>query len=216
MPCQSAPVPPQGPQGVTPLSLLSCHSAETSSTFPQSDSPEDGEVILESSVDPLVEGDTLTLRCLHRSTNSSILGADFYKDGSLLQNQTTGEMNITTVSKSHEGFYYCKTQRGESPKSWISVRAASSSLLITGVVLGLLFLILILISLLLLWRFKKNKDQQGNINQTSVLNQAPPEISTLQSGSDQICDVVTEVKKDGPDPLADVTYSEITVKKKKK
>ncbi len=85
----------------------------------------DGDVILESSVDPVIEGDTLTLHCLHRSTNSSILGADFYKDGSLVQNQTTGEMNITTVSKSHEGFYSCKTERGQSPKSWISVRGES-------------------------------------------------------------------------------------------
>ncbi|XP_073713698.1 uncharacterized protein [Misgurnus anguillicaudatus] len=33
-------------------------------------------------------------------------------------------MIIPTVSKSHEGFYYCKYQeKGESPKSWISVRA---------------------------------------------------------------------------------------------
>ncbi|KAL0190012.1 hypothetical protein M9458_017111, partial [Cirrhinus mrigala] len=71
-----------------------------------------GDVILVSSVDPVIEGDTLTLQCLHRSTNSPILTADFYKDGSLIQNQTTGEMNITTVSKSHEGFYYCKTERG--------------------------------------------------------------------------------------------------------
>ncbi|XDV19115.1 hypothetical protein PO909_024675, partial [Leuciscus waleckii] len=82
----------------------------------------DGEVILESSVDPVIEGETLTLHCLHRSTNSPILSADFYKDGSLIQNQTTGEMNITTVSKSHEGFYYCKTERGQSLHSWISVR----------------------------------------------------------------------------------------------
>ncbi|XP_042617349.1 Fc receptor-like protein 5 [Cyprinus carpio] len=82
----------------------------------------DGDVILESSVDPVIEGHTLTLHCLHRSTNSPILRADFYKDGSLVQNQTTGEMNITTVSKSHEGFYYCKTERGQSLHSWISVR----------------------------------------------------------------------------------------------
>ncbi len=85
----------------------------------------DGDVILQSSVDPVIEGDTLTLHCLHRSTNSSILGADFYKDGSLVQNQTTGEMIITTVSKSHEGFYSCKTERGQSPKSWISVGGES-------------------------------------------------------------------------------------------
>uniref|UniRef100_A0A8C1PGC5 Ig-like domain-containing protein n=1 Tax=Cyprinus carpio TaxID=7962 RepID=A0A8C1PGC5_CYPCA len=86
----------------------------------------DGDVILESSVDPVIEGHTLTLHCLHRSTNSPILRADFYKDGSLVQHQTTGEMNITTVSKSHEGFYYCKTERGQSLHSWISVRVSRS------------------------------------------------------------------------------------------
>ncbi|XDV19411.1 hypothetical protein PO909_024886, partial [Leuciscus waleckii] len=86
----------------------------------------DGEVILESSVDPVIEGETLTLHCLHRSTNSPILSADFYKDGSLIQNQRTGEMSITTVSKSHEGFYYCKTERGQSLHSWISVRVSRS------------------------------------------------------------------------------------------
>ncbi|XP_026105020.1 Fc receptor-like protein 5 isoform X3 [Carassius auratus] len=78
-------------------------------------------VILESPVHPVTEGDSLTLRCLYKYSASSILRADFYKDGSLIQNQTP-EMIISTVSKSHEGFYYCKHQeRGESPKSWISV-----------------------------------------------------------------------------------------------
>ncbi|XP_051981524.1 B-cell receptor CD22-like isoform X2 [Xyrauchen texanus] len=89
----------------------------------------DGDVILESSVHPVIEGDTLTLHCLHRSTNSSILTADFYKDGSLLQNQTTGEMSIPTVSKSHEGFYSCKHgERGQSPESWISVTVSDGDL----------------------------------------------------------------------------------------
>uniref|UniRef100_A0A8C1ZIX9 Ig-like domain-containing protein n=1 Tax=Cyprinus carpio TaxID=7962 RepID=A0A8C1ZIX9_CYPCA len=78
-------------------------------------------VILESPVHPVTEGDNLTLCCLYQNT-SLILRADFYKDGSLIQNQTT-EMIISNVSKSHEGFYYCKhSERGESPKSWISVR----------------------------------------------------------------------------------------------
>uniref|UniRef100_A0A8C2AUQ5 Ig-like domain-containing protein n=1 Tax=Cyprinus carpio TaxID=7962 RepID=A0A8C2AUQ5_CYPCA len=82
-------------------------------------------VILESPVHPVTEGDTLTLRCLYQNT-TLVLRADFYKDGSLIQNQTT-EMIISTVSKSHEGFYYCKhSERGESPKSWISVRASHS------------------------------------------------------------------------------------------
>ncbi|XP_059415130.1 Fc receptor-like protein 5 [Carassius carassius] len=79
-------------------------------------------VILESPVHPVTEGDTLTLRCLYQHSTPPNLRADFYKDGSLIQNQTT-EMIISTVSKSHEGFYYCKhSERGESPKSWISVR----------------------------------------------------------------------------------------------
>uniref|UniRef100_A0A8C2E183 Ig-like domain-containing protein n=1 Tax=Cyprinus carpio TaxID=7962 RepID=A0A8C2E183_CYPCA len=87
-------------------------------------------VILESPVHPVTEGDTLTLRCLYQNT-SSVLRADFYKDGSLIQNQTT-EMIISTVSKSDEGFYYCKhSERGESPKSWISVRESQISVLHT-------------------------------------------------------------------------------------
>ncbi|XDV19216.1 hypothetical protein PO909_024732, partial [Leuciscus waleckii] len=99
-----------------------CESESGEKRHPRNITVHDGEVILESSVDPVIEGETLTLHCLHRSTNSPILSADFYKDGSLIQNQTTGEMNITTVSKSHEGFYYCKTERGQSFHSWISVR----------------------------------------------------------------------------------------------
>ncbi|XP_026116248.1 Fc receptor-like protein 2 [Carassius auratus] len=83
-------------------------------------------VILESPVHPVTEGDSLTLRCLYEHSTPPILRADFYKDGSLIQSQTT-EMIISTVSKSHEGFYYCKhPEREESPKSWISVRGVSN------------------------------------------------------------------------------------------
>ncbi|KAL0196907.1 hypothetical protein M9458_005447, partial [Cirrhinus mrigala] len=56
-------------------------------------------------VHPVTEGDTLTLRCLYKLSPN--LRADFYKDGSIIQSQTT-EMIISNVSKSHEGFYYCK------------------------------------------------------------------------------------------------------------
>ncbi|XP_067303798.1 Fc receptor-like protein 5 [Pseudorasbora parva] len=101
-----------------------CESESGEKRRPRNITVHDGEVIL-SSVDHVIEGETLTLHCLHRSTNPSILSAGFYKDGSLIQNQTTGEMSITTVSKSHEGFYYCKTERGVSPHSWISVRVSA-------------------------------------------------------------------------------------------
>ncbi|TRY93554.1 hypothetical protein DNTS_022872 [Danionella cerebrum] len=82
------------------------------------------DVILESPAGPVTEGETLTLLCSHRSRSSSILSAAFYKDGSLIQNQTTGEMSIAAVSESDEGFYSCRTEGGASPRSWISVRGA--------------------------------------------------------------------------------------------
>ncbi len=83
-------------------------------------------VILESSIHPVSEGDNLTLRCLDQHSTPPNLRADFYKDGSLIQNQTI-EMIISDVSKSHEGFYSCKQpEREESPKSWISVTASET------------------------------------------------------------------------------------------
>ncbi|RXN35504.1 basement membrane-specific heparan sulfate proteoglycan core [Labeo rohita] len=112
----------------------------------------------------------------------------------------------------------------------IKKRRAASPLLVIGVVVGLSVCLLIFISLVLLWRYKKNKGveqfitfyQQRNINQTSDPNQSAEsqmENSPLQSaGSAHIYDVVTEMNKrdkDDPKPLADVTYSEVTVKKKK-
>ncbi|XP_051754737.1 basement membrane-specific heparan sulfate proteoglycan core protein-like isoform X5 [Ctenopharyngodon idella] len=212
-----------------------CQSESGEKRHPRNITVHDGEVILVSSVDPVIEGKTLTLHCLHRSTNSPILSADFYKDGSLVQNQTTGEMSITTVSKSHEGFYYCKTERGQSLHSWISVRAPqSSSLLVIGVSVGLSFFLLFLISLVLLWRHKNNKDHHRNTQHTSVptrSGESHMENSPLQPGSDHIYDDVTAVNKRdkaGSDhiynnatplnkrdkePLEDVTYSEVTVKK---
>ncbi|KAI5612708.1 sialoadhesin-like, partial [Silurus asotus] len=87
-----------------------------------------GDVILDSPVHPVTEGNPLTLHCLYRNTKIST-GIDFYKNDSILQSQTTGVMTISSVSKSDEGFYHCKhPERGESPKSWISVRGSSASL----------------------------------------------------------------------------------------
>ncbi|XP_051756761.1 Fc receptor-like protein 5 isoform X4 [Ctenopharyngodon idella] len=202
-----------------------CQSESGEKRHPRNITVHDGEVILVSSVDPVIEGETLNLHCLHRSTNSPILSADFYKDGSLVQNQTTGEMNITTVSKSHEGFYYCKTERGQSLHSWISVRAPqsssqSSSLLVIGVSVGLSFFLLFLVSLVLLWRHKNNKDHHRNTQQTSDSNRSGEshvENSPLQPGSDHIYDDVAAVNNGDKDPTpsSDITYSEVTVKKKR-
>uniref|UniRef100_A0A8C1CZG0 Si:ch211-8c17.2 n=1 Tax=Cyprinus carpio carpio TaxID=630221 RepID=A0A8C1CZG0_CYPCA len=195
-------------------------------------------VILESPVHPVTEGDSLTLRCLYKFITPPILRADFYKDGSLIQNQTT-EMIITTVSKSHEGFYYCKhPEREESPKSWISVRASSRSSrsdglnpMIIGVTAGLSAAFLIVVLLVLLWCYKNNKgvrsqspsrvSRQQNSSQTSEQNQNEAGYNTLLSGTAHIYDSVdATINKDfstdsvsGP---TDVTYAEIELKSTEK
>ncbi|KAK3520922.1 hypothetical protein QTP86_009265 [Hemibagrus guttatus] len=60
-----------------------------------------GAVILDSLVHPVTEGRPLILRCLSRSKKIPGSGVDFYKDDSILQSQTTGEMTISNVSKSY-------------------------------------------------------------------------------------------------------------------
>ncbi|KAI5609391.1 sialoadhesin-like, partial [Silurus asotus] len=64
-----------------------------------------GDVILDSPAHPVTEGNPLTLRCLYHNTNISHSVVHFYKYDSVLQNQTTGVINISSVSKSDEGFY---------------------------------------------------------------------------------------------------------------
>ncbi|XP_078020063.1 low affinity immunoglobulin gamma Fc region receptor III-A-like isoform X2 [Epinephelus lanceolatus] len=82
-----------------------------------------GSVILESPVLPVMKGDAVTLHCKNKkmSTNPS---AGFYKDGLLIRSSSTGEMTIHNVSKSDEGLYKCHISgAGESPESWMAVRA---------------------------------------------------------------------------------------------
>ncbi|KAL7827580.1 hypothetical protein SRHO_G00332980 [Serrasalmus rhombeus] len=131
-----------------------------------------GDVILDIPVHPVSEGDSLTLRCLFRSTKPSNLTADFYKDGSLLQTQTTGEMIIRTVSKSDIGLYHCKhPERGESPQSWLSVRASQSgSIGVTLVVsVGLSLTLFLIIMPFLICCYKKNKAQASDAIYAEVM-----------------------------------------------
>ncbi|XP_047444093.1 Fc receptor-like protein 5 [Mugil cephalus] len=80
-----------------------------------------GPVILQSPVLPVMEGDDVTLLCKTKTT-PSILSATFYKDGSLIRNESTGHMTIHHVTRSDEGLYKCNiSSHGESPSSWITV-----------------------------------------------------------------------------------------------
>ncbi|XP_063049230.1 Fc receptor-like protein 3 [Engraulis encrasicolus] len=129
----------------------------------------DGDVILESPVHPVTEGDPLTLRCRYRNQPSNI-SADFYKDGTLLHTSSTGEMTIPAVSKSHEGLYKCSNpERGESPESWITVMpkmtgsysGSSISTVAVGVLVGLVIASALVILLVLLYHKRKSKGKKN-------------------------------------------------------
>ncbi|XP_058639252.1 B-cell receptor CD22-like isoform X2 [Onychostoma macrolepis] len=182
---------------------------------------------------PAFTGKTVNLTCVIES--HSDWRYEWFKGGNnrvMLQSSDRYTVNRETLTirgatESKQGQYWCRGQRDERPKSSqesnqinLSVNAASSRLLVTGVVLGLWCLLIFISLLLLLWRYKKNKDQQRNINQTSVPNQSgesQPENSPLQSADpDHIYDDVTEVKKrhkDDPESYWEVIYSEVTVQK---
>ncbi|XP_037390952.1 Fc receptor-like protein 5 [Pygocentrus nattereri] len=198
-----------------------CESESGESSSPVNITVTNGAVILDSPVHPVTEGDPLTLRCLYRDPKPSNLPAEFYRNGSLLQTQNTGETTIRTVSKSDEGLYHCKhPERGESPQSWISVRAAESAPNHVGVV-GVGFAVLFIILLILLCRYRANKGHLANINRMSVQNWRESGAEDSQSGymREQAGDVHvydTIQRADADTGSIEVTYADIELKTKKK
>ncbi|KAI4877308.1 hypothetical protein NFI96_024974, partial [Prochilodus magdalenae] len=187
-----------------------CESESGESSNPLNITVHSGAVILESPVHPVTEGDPLTLHCSYRHTKPSNLTAEFYKDGSLLQTQTPGEMTIRTVSKSDEGLYHCKhPERGESPQSWISVRAGKYTAGLVGVAVGASVAVLFILLVTLLCCYKAKKGNQQNNNQTSDQNQRESGAEDDQSGC------IPLQAGDAADELNDVIYSEVVVKNKR-
>ncbi|XP_071401730.1 low affinity immunoglobulin gamma Fc region receptor II-like [Centroberyx affinis] len=144
-----------------------------------------GPVILESPVLPVMEGDAVTLRCRNQTTPSN-LTAGFYKDGFLIRTDSTGEITLNSISKSDEGFYKCNISGvGESPESWLAVRALHPGpshflivrilLPVAGVCLMMAFLLLLL--LLLFWR-KRKGGAAADVSYTDVVitQEAQPRI----------------------------------------
>ncbi|KAM4536266.1 Fc receptor-like protein 5 [Odontesthes bonariensis] len=78
-------------------------------------------VILVSPVHPVTEGGSVSLSCRRRGQNT-LSNVFFYHNDTLLQSDSRGELNISAVSQSDEGFYKCEHSGKVSPKSWISVK----------------------------------------------------------------------------------------------
>uniref|UniRef100_A0A096M9I5 Ig-like domain-containing protein n=1 Tax=Poecilia formosa TaxID=48698 RepID=A0A096M9I5_POEFO len=82
---------------------------------------DDSAPLLLSPVHPVTEGDPVTLSC--RDKKQQLLSnVFFYHNDELLDFGSRGELNISAVSKSDEGFYKCQHSGKDSPRSWMSVR----------------------------------------------------------------------------------------------
>ncbi|KAL0970139.1 hypothetical protein UPYG_G00237660 [Umbra pygmaea] len=196
-------------------------------------------VILESPVHPVTEGDSVTLNCTYKYESSFIAKVEFYKDGVLIiRNETRGKMTIPTISKSDTGFYKCKSNKGTSPGSWVTVRdhGSSTSVLVGVVVRLVVAAVLLVILFVLLCRYKNGKCSCSNrvflsihpqsTNQDPQQNQGSTHVQTPDAGytsqqyedpnlyhrinhSDNDHDIAGDSEASG---LGDVMYSEIQLK----
>nr|XP_024654978.1 low affinity immunoglobulin gamma Fc region receptor II-like [Maylandia zebra] len=86
----------------------------------------DGNVsILVSPVHPVTEGASVSLSCSLR-TQKILSNVFFYHNDKLIENDPRGELKISAVSKSDEGFYKCQYSGRESAQSWMSVKVTMS------------------------------------------------------------------------------------------
>ncbi|CAI5669354.1 unnamed protein product [Oreochromis niloticus] len=105
--------------------------------------------ILVSPVHPVTEGASVSLSCSLR-TQKILSNVFFYHNDKLIQNDPRGELKISAVSKSDEGFYKCQYSGRESAQSWMSVKVAVSTpesssfslLMIFRLILGFIFIFL--------------------------------------------------------------------------
>ncbi|XP_071315739.1 immunoglobulin superfamily member 11-like isoform X2 [Trachinotus anak] len=143
-----------------------------------------GSVILESPVLPEMEGDDVTLRCRNRTTSSSSLTTDFYKDQLFIGSSSTGNITIHSVSKSDEGLYRCHISgAGGSPGSWLTVRARhpeapQSSLTHILLPVAGVCLLLAVVMLFFFWRHRKDATPLPSLDDLSrslrPLTSSPP------------------------------------------
>ncbi|XP_027893765.1 Fc receptor-like protein 5 isoform X2 [Xiphophorus couchianus] len=142
-------------------------------------------LLLVSPVHPVTEGASVTLGCRLRGENQ-LSNVFFYHNDKLIQSDSRGELNISAVSQSDEGFYKCEHSGKVSPQSWMAVKAkpalkpGSSSfpvMLVVGPVIGVVLLTL----LLLLRRFRQTKGS-GRVETVYQDNLQQPLYSSLLHG----------------------------------
>ncbi|XP_016520969.1 uncharacterized protein LOC103129890 [Poecilia formosa] len=141
---------------------------------------DDSAPLLLSPAQPVTVGEPVTLSCTDKK-QKRLSNVFFYHNDKLLNHGSRGELKISAVTKSDEGFYKCQHSGKDSPRSWMSVRVSvpspvSSSFPLTLIV-ALVSGVLLIIFLLFLWCYKQYKDliinrlsQPESINPASATN----------------------------------------------
>ncbi|CAI5689893.1 unnamed protein product [Oreochromis niloticus] len=174
--------------------------------------------ILVSPVHPVTEGASVSLSCSLR-TQKILSNVFFYHNDKLIQNDTRGELKISAVSKSDEGFYKCQYSGRESAQSWMSVKvtvsgADSSSSpvwLIVGLVCGVS---LIIILLLLLYRCRQSKYADETQDVTYSLIKLKDFEKRRKHHKPEECVIYSEVKTGAAEDS--LMYAEVKQPKKEK
>ncbi|XP_074480631.1 Fc receptor-like protein 5 [Sebastes fasciatus] len=194
------------------------------------------DTILVSPVHPVAEGHPVTLGCKLK-TEKVLHDVDFYKNDKLIKNHTNGELIITAVSKSDEGFYKCKGKESPegrwswtSQESWMSVKHVPVSepeksspfpvLLIVGLVCGVLLIILLL---LFLYCYRKSNDSCFKRSQSTnqgpatdhMINQDEAQsrvYASLLHGPARLYETIKGAAEPENDESGDVTYSVVELK----
>ncbi|XP_008433435.1 low affinity immunoglobulin gamma Fc region receptor II-like [Poecilia reticulata] len=171
------------------------------------------DLLLVSPVHPVTEGASVTLSCRRRGENK-LSGVIFYHNDKLIQNDSRGELKISAVSQSHEGFYKCEHSGEVSPQSWMGVKGASKPgsssfpvLLVLAVVCGSVLIIL----LLLLCCFKRSKGSSHRAIQSEITDQG----SATDQPLNQTSTNEYSLSPHGEEEAGDVTYADITFKNTK-
>uniref|UniRef100_A0A3B3UEN7 Ig-like domain-containing protein n=1 Tax=Poecilia latipinna TaxID=48699 RepID=A0A3B3UEN7_9TELE len=86
-------------------------------------------LLLVSPVHPVTEGASVTLSCRLRG-ETKLSDVIFYHNDKLIQNDSRGELKISAVSQSDEGFYKCEHSGEVSPQSWMAVKGGVFNALI--------------------------------------------------------------------------------------
>ncbi|KAK7909593.1 hypothetical protein WMY93_014277 [Mugilogobius chulae] len=84
------------------------------------------ELILQSPVFPVDEGDSVTMRCSYEGMekNTQNFNASFFKNDLYVGDSPGGVMVINSVTKDDEGQYHCKhPTKGQSPQSRLEVKS---------------------------------------------------------------------------------------------